>query len=518
MDLFQGIRTALGNIIKTPAATPVFSQATTADIGRPPVYPQPNTQTYINAFVTNASIHTLIAYLADKFGTIPRFCCEVEDQAADKAAKYMLKSRRIEFKKLKDLQAKAYGETPIQPSASLLTGTPEERLARLTARPNSVQGQDAYYAEVYMFHELTGDAFVELNRGIPQKELLTMDDSAIAKLPILEKIVRPSQYVNIVPSKMDVNEVLYYTFEDITGIYRKIPKVNMIHWKKINPLYDGTMGTHLRGLATLSAGLKLLTQDVSATDAAVSMQQNQGAKGILYNDGIANPDAKQVSDIRDVIDSNVNGARNKSSVSFLGGSKYGYLDIGQTSVDLQLTQSQQQVFIKLCNLFGVPPAIFLTETTYENLQEAGKSLLTNKILPACCAFRDEENRMVVPSFGLDPMKYTTDIDSTLITELAEDQTQVSIQLNNSPFMTLNEKREAMGLEALPDENFDKAYLLNTNISVDDLNVNDGLDSFTGSGGPGDSNQPGSGLHEQTNEETGNAGNSNNAAPRRSAAA
>lgn len=484
MDLLASVGRYISSLA-TPRL-PLYAdfQNTARDIGRPPVYPTPNIATYINAYNTNSTIYTILSYITQKFGNIPRYMYAIEDEQAEKSLKWMLRQRAVNLREIKTLKTKAYSNNPVQSDL-----TPEGKMAALTARPNDRQGQDTYYTEVFLSYELIGEAFVYLNRGIEQGNIYDdtgeiIPDEVISKMPVLEKIVLPAQFVNPIPTKENISEVLYYRFEDSPGHFTNIRKVDIIHWKKPNPNYDGSMGTHLRGMAPLSAGLKLLTQDNSATDAAVSMQQNQGAKGLLFNKSIVNPNPKQVSDIREVIDTKINNTGVKGSVAFLGGADYDYKNFGQSAVDLQLLDSQQKVFIRLCNLFGVPPAIFLTETTYENLQQAGKSLLTNKILPACCSFRDEENRVLLPAFGLDPNKYTTDIDASVITELSEDMTALSTQLANSPWKTYNEKREAMGDERSDDPNMDKILVPNNLISLEDLMVNDGLNSFTGDSADG----------------------------------
>lgn len=509
MDLFKSVGSFIQSftgLVSTPA---FVSQAVKQDIGKPPVYPTPNTMAFINAYNTNATIYTIINYISKKFGNIPRYTYSIEDEQSEKSLKWTMRSNVVHLKMIKKLLTKAYGETTIKPDI-----TPEGRLARLTDRPNDRQGQSSYYSDVCLFYTLTGEAFIELNRGnITDENGQLLDDDIIMKMPVLEKIVRPSQWVNPVPSKDNIDEVLYYRFEKYPGQFVNIPKVNMIHWKDTNPNYDGAQGTHLRGQSALLAGLKLLTQDNSATDASVAMQQNQGAKGILYSEAQANPTPVQSSQIQGVIDDKVNSTSRKGAVGFLGGSKYGYLDMGQTSIDMQLIAAQQQVFVRLCNLFGIPPAIFLTETTYENLQEAGKSLLTNKVLPACCSFRDEENRVLLPSFGLDPAVYTTDIDATVITELSEDMTALSQQLAISVWKSMNEKREAMGDERMDDPNMDLILVPNNLVSLDDLVINDGLNSFTSNSGNSNSDNTGGakpGLYEQDSSEEGTTGAPGNA--------
>lgn len=511
MTLFEGVRNTLSRLaIGNANASPSYN-SNQQQIGKPPVYPAWNTATYIDAYNTNATVYTIISYLALRFGSIPRYTYEIEDNNAEKALKQLTKTKCSPVAMAK-LFKKAYAPNSIAPVPDD-TGklTPEQSLAKITKNPNPWQGQDTYYAEAFMFEELCGENFIELQRGkVTDANGKFLADDVIRKMPVLAKLNRSPLHMQIVPSVQDVNIILKYRFEDKTGQWRDIPVANIIHWKKTNPNYDGTVGTHLRGLAPLSAGLKLLTQDNSSIDAAVSREQNQGAYGLLVNSSIANPTPEQATTIRSQIDTKINGTKNRGNIGFLGGSAYEYFNFGQTPNDMESLASSQQVFTRLCNLFGIPPAIFLTETSYENLQQAGKSLLTNKILPACCSLRDEENRVLLPSFGLDPAKYTTDIDVTLIQELAEDMTALSVQLTNSPFLTLNEKREATGNERIEDENFDKAYMPNNMVSVDDLNINDGLDSYSGVGNP---DQSTGGLHEHTDTEAGATGNASNAAKR-----
>ena len=512
MNLIESVKSFLSGNVAIPPLPLVnnYFEDNKTQIGKPPVYPSANIATYMAAYNTNATIYTILTYISQKFGTVPRYCYKIDDEQSAKSLKYLLKQSKIDFKNIKTLSKKAYGNTAIKPDL-----TPEGRLAALTARPNDKQGQDSYYAEVELFHELTGETYVYLNRGIGYNNIdidgQLLDDDVVIKMPVLEKIVLPTQWVNPVPSKTDINEIIYYQFQDTPGHYVNISTVNIIHWKKTNPNYDGAQGTHLRGMAPLAAALRLLTQDNSATDAAVSMQQNQGARGLLVNKSIANPTPTQIGQIRDVVDTNINGTNNKSNISFLGGSDYDYFNFGQSAVDMQLLDSQQQIFIRLCNVFGVPPAIFLTQTTYENLQQAVKTFLTNKIIPSACSFKDEENRVLLPAFGLDPSQYTTDIDATLITELSEDMTALATQLSLSNWKTINEKRKATGDEPLEDPNADKILVSNTLISLDDLSVNDELDSYSGMG---NSNKPTNGLHEQADTEAGNAGNAGNASSKR----
>jgi hypothetical protein len=84
------------------------------------------------------------------------------------------------------------------------------------------------------------------------------------------------------------------------------------------------------------------------------------------------------------------------------------------------------------------------------VEQARRDLITNSILPDACSFRDEENRVLLQAFGLDPMKYRIEIDVTDITELQEDMEKKTASTMSNWTLSNDEKREELGFDPMED--------------------------------------------------------------------
>lgn len=437
--------------------------------GGPAVYPDPNALNYVQQiFSGNASIYTIISTAARKFGYIPRYTYQVADKVALKSFRHLAKVNPKEYRKLISYQKKAYDETIIL----------NDEFDKLLKNPNEIQGQDAFFELIYVFYMLMGEAYIWLNRG----DTSGMDDAQIDEVKPIEMYVLPAQYVEVVPDPRDIWGIVGYYF-NVNGVRTPIRKNDVIRWVRPNPNFGGYYREHLRGISPLQAGNKLTTQDDSAMDAAVAMQQNDGAKGVLYNSDLANLDPVQKSQLESVINRKVNNRDIKGAVATLQGT-WQYLDMGMSSVDMNLTESQEKVFIRLCNLFGVPPELFITQNTYDNKDQARRDLITGLILPDACKLRDEMNRVLLPIFYPDIVtrqKFTHDIDITDLPELQEDMAKKVTQLSAAWWLTPNQKLSQMGEEPSAEPNMDKIWIPSNLVMMDDELNNNNLDSYTGAG-------------------------------------
>lgn len=440
----------------------VINNTFASPVGNPAVYPAPNALRFVqDAYSGNASIYTIISFCARKFGSMPRYVFQVKDKASQRKMRALIKQKEYRLKDIIDLHKKAYDEVIVE----------DGKFAELIARPNPTQGQDAFFELVMIYKMATGEAFIHLNRGNIQGKT----DAVIDKMQVLEMYVLPTQYVRIIPDPTNVWGCLGYEFL-INGEPNFIRKNDIIHWKSPNPNFDGATRVHMRGLSPLEAGNALLTEDESATDASVAMQQNDGAKGFMYGKNITNMDTLQKSNIEGVINRKVNHRDKKGAVG-VGYGDWGYLDFGQTSQEMQLIDARNNTFIRLCNLYGVPPGIFQTDTTYENMSQYMKALITNLLLPEGCSFRDELNRGLAKAFDLGN-DTTHDIDVSMLPELQEDMAKLTTQLMNSDWLSYNEKREASGEEPLADPVMDEIFIANNKILIDDAALTGSLDSFS----------------------------------------
>lgn len=458
--------------------------------GGPATYPDPNLLRFIqNGYSANATVYTIIAMVSRKFGSIPRYVYKVNDKKAMREYRQFVKNGKFSMKALKYLETKAFDETVVD-------DTP---FAELMDRPNEYMGQDSFYQLSCTFYMLCGESFVWLNRG----DIDGMGDDQADNIPPEEMYIIPPQYVELIPDPEDVWGVVGYYFV-VNGQRIFLRKNDIIHWRQPNPNFDAITRVHLRGFPPLNAGNKIITQDEAATDATVAMYQNDGAKGALFNKTLDNLDPIQKSQLENVINRKINNRDIKGSIAALQG-EWGYLDFGQSAVDMELTEGQQSVFIRMCNLFAVNAMMFLTDTTYANIQQARKDLVTNLVLPMASSFRDEMNRGLSKAFKLGKT-YTHDVDVTQLPELQNDMADLVQSLSSAWWLTPNQRLAAMNEEQSDDPLMDERWIPNNLVLMEDAAVSDSLNSFTdgqptdqgfggaeGSGLPG--GEPGKGNQE-----------------------
>jgi HK97 family phage portal protein len=390
-----------------------MSSLTTISIGNPEVFVHIDTEKAIDeGYNGNTAVYSILNKDAQKFASIPTYLYKRNDD----------------------------NETKI-----------ENELSALLQKPNDYQGQDSFRATLRTYYKLTGETFIWLNRGVLADE---MEPEARKKMPVLEMYVLPSDQVLLVPDPLNVWGCLGYKLI-VGGQRMDIPKEDIIHWKNVSLRFDAQTREHLRGFSPLSAGYKTLQSDNSATDAEVRNYQNDGAKGLLYNETLDSLNAGQKQSVKNVIDRKINSNDVKGAVATMPG-KWGYIDLGKSNTDLGLIEGQSNNMKKLCFLFDVPYELFDSETTFANKEQAQKGWLTNSIIPACKQWDDECNRMLLSAFDLEKVaEIRSDFDD--LPEMRDDVAKLVTSLQAAWWITPNEKREWMGFEPYGNE-FDEPFI------------------------------------------------------------
>lgn len=420
-NLISQIAGKIASVFRSAAQTGSVKMWST---GSTEVYPDSNVETAIEkGFKTNTSVYSIIKKDAKKFGSIPRY---VESKSQE-------------------------GKAEMQS----ING----KLSDLLNRPNEYQGQDAFFTLVRAFYKVTGEAFIWLNRGQdPPMNNAEMLDDSMKKSPVLEMYVVPSQDMVCIPDPDNPWGVVGFFLKNKPDV--KFRKSDIIHWKDINLDWDSITRSQLRGFSALVAGKKSLTQNNSATDAAVRMYQNSGAKGVLMNDMAGTP--TQETQVKDVLDNKINNVQSKNAVVSLQG-KWAYANLGLTSVDMELLEGLNVSKEDICNLLGMPYELFKSETTFANKEMAQKSWVINEIIPDCKQLDGELNRFLPMAFG------TADVICSEFDDLHELQADKKAQvewLSKIP-ISPNEFREEMGFEKSDDENADKIFIPSGYTPLDD---------------------------------------------------
>jgi HK97 family phage portal protein len=388
-------------------------------LGGVAIYPANDTKTLISStFETNITFYSVIKRISQKFGHLPRYV--------------------FQEKTKKSLDADMI----------------ENDLSKLLLRPNEYQGQDAFFESVAAQYLLTGEAFIYKNRG---------DVSNIAG-KIVELIVLPTQFMNVIPDREDFFGVGGYEL-DITGNKLSIPRENVIHWKTANPIFD-TNGSHLRGFNPLQPQKRSIQQSNDVTDASTAMFQNGGAKGVLFNESLDNLSQEQMDHLKSVVDAKINNKDVKGAVASVQG-KWGYLGLGSSSVDMQLIEADEALIKKICNANGLPYELFQSDTTFANKKEAWHFFITNTLMPMAASLYGEMTRSLVKDFGGKGF-IKTDFDE--LPEMQQMRIQAAISISTMDYLSRNEKRMMAGFEPRPEKEMDEIFIAPNQVPITESRI------------------------------------------------
>lgn len=382
-----------------------------------------------NSFNTNADFYAVIKRIATKFGHLPRYVY------AKEAKKHLGKAYRT----------KALDENVI-----------DNELSALLQAPNDTQGQDQFFELIASQYLLTGECFIWKNRG------------GFDKGKPLELFVLPSANIEVVPERDNVFKIASYVFRAGTGQIA-IPKEDIIHWKTPNPNFDISSGTHLRGFSPLLPQKKIIQQSNDVTDASTAMFQNGGAKGVLFNETLDNIDAAQKTKIEGVIDRKLNNNEMKAAVATVQG-KWGYLNLGLNSVDMELLDADEKLVKKICNANGLPFELFQSDTTFANKEQAWLFFITNTLMPMAASFDGELNRSLLPDFGMKGAFIATDFAE--LPEMQKMRLATAQAVSTMDYITRNEKRMIAGFEPRPEKEMDQIFITGNQMNIEESGIDE----------------------------------------------
>lgn len=384
-------------------------------------------------YLTNADLYSIVQMDARKFSSIPVNTYKVK--ATEEKA----------YRRYKRYKGYMGGPTIKMQRKALEEIEENNDISRLLQKPNPSQGADSFWMTVRGFTLLTGETFIWKQRE---------GEDNMGKVVALW--VLPTQYMTVVGSNESLFTVDHYIFSPPGSADMVIPKTDVIHWKGWTPLFDTYNREQLRATSPIKALFRTLTASNEADDAMVAMYQNGGAKGVMYNETLDTLAPDQQGQLKAVIDKKINNKAVKASVAAIQG-KWGYLDLGMSSVDMQLLDSKKVSRKQFADALGVPFDLVEGDKTYANREQAMKDWVSNSIYPAWKSLCDELNRALVPEFGVDAARIVIDVDISMLPEMQDDMEKLTKIAADSWWITVEQKQVLTGNE--PDPAMKGVYVL-----------------------------------------------------------
>jgi HK97 family phage portal protein len=319
-------------------------------------------------------------------------------------------------------------------------------LLDLWNNPNPMQSRSKFIENTVGYLMLDGNMYIDKVSASPNKppqELWTL---------------RPDR-MSIVPNKTSDKLVSHYIYT-IGSKKQNIQSEDVLHVYMFNPLDDWY------GMPPLRAAAMSLDQNNESKKWNVALLQN-GAKppgGFKTQHNLTDEQFNRLENKID--DMRISGGKSQRPIILEGGLEW--QDMGLTPTDMNWLEGQKLSAREIAIAYGVPPELIgdNSNKTYSNYKEARQAFYTETILPLMDWLRDEVNNWLVPLFG---DNLYLDYDKDEIEALQEDREAVWSRVKDANFLTIDEKRTAIGYEELGEQKGGNIILV-TGSQVDLINL------------------------------------------------
>jgi HK97 family phage portal protein len=314
----------------------------------------------------------------------------------------------------------------IQPSHNLLT---------LLNNPSPFQAGSAFIENVVCSLLLSGNAYIEVvNNALNQ--------------PCELYCLRPDR-INVVPSSKGKIVRYDYTANGKTVSIIEDPisgRMPLLHLKLFHPLND------FYGMSPLEAAASSVDQHNQVGFHNVALLQNGGRPSgalILKN----NPQGlthEQRQSLRDDLKQLYQGGTNAGRMMILEGD-FEWREMGLSPKDLDFLEGKNISAREICQAFGVPPMLAGVpgDATFANYKEARLHLWEDTIIPLLEFLVAEFNLWLTPQFS-ENLRLSYNVDA--IPALSMKREAFWQRIQSSDFLTINEKRQAVGYPPLEEGN------------------------------------------------------------------
>lgn len=328
----------------------------------------------------------------------------------------------------------------------------------LLNNPNTYQTRNEFVEAAMGYYKLLGETFIY---GIGPGD----DSPNFGKFNELH--VLPAHLVEPMFSGNIKNPIKAYKLA-IGDQTVEIPAEFIMHMKTWNPNWD-LNGVQLRGLSPLSAANTTLTRNGYNQTAQTKAFKNGGSAYLLSSATDSRPlSPDQIDLLNERIREKIQGEENFHSITATSGLVTA-TKIGESPADLMLIEADKRDTKKIASVFGIDTILIgdADNSSYNNMEQAYKALVTNVIIPDQIEFRDKLAEFILPAFKDEILHL--EIDSSVYPELQPDL-KLMMEVYGKPLLTENERRGVFNWDSIDDENMDKIYIATGLQPLDNLNI------------------------------------------------
>ncbi|MEH0830975.1 phage portal protein [Anaplasma bovis] len=301
----------------------------------------------------------------------------------------------------------------------------------LLSNPNHTMTRSELIEGIITYKLLSGNSYI-----------LSMEDSE--RFPRELHLLRPDR-VEIMTKPRTSSITYRYTVNDLMyefQIDKSSNKHDLLHIKNFHPINDWY------GLSTVETALCSIEQHNQAGSWNQSMLQNgarpSGALVVNAKNGVTNTlTQEQYQRLKSQIEDFYIGHKNTGRPILLEGG-LDWKEMSLSPKDMDFIEVKNTSAREIALAFGVPPQLLGIpgDNTYSNFSEARLALWEQTILPHLENILAHFNAWLIPKFGANLF---LSYDKESISALSEKRQKLWQYVQNSTFMTLNEKRTAFGL-------------------------------------------------------------------------
>ncbi len=309
-------------------------------------------------------------------------------------------------------------------------------LLDLVARPNPRQDGAALLEAVAAHLLLAGNAYLE---AVGVQGPGEGGGQSVRELYAL----RPDR-MKVVPGPNGWPQAYDYTVGGATVRFEQsAPQPPILHLTLFNPVDD------YYGLAPLeAAAVAVDTHNAAAAWNKALLDNSARPSGALVFTG---PDGLMLSNeqydrLKGVIEDEYRGAANAGRPMLLEGG-LDWKPMSLTPKDMDFMEAKHAAAREIALAFGVPPMLLAIpgDNTYSNYQEASRVFWRQTVLPLGGRIASSLSQWLAPSFGAG---LALAVDADRIEALSADRAALWERVTKAPFLTVNEKRAAVGYGAL----------------------------------------------------------------------